>query len=339
MTTTLALIVVRLAQGVVALSARGRWEATRHLKADNNINSINNINDIMTTKWFTVTMVVVLVISVIALFVVRFYNKVSERKAAKKEFFDNAARIRLTESETDTLMAIVIKAGLKRIGDIFIRADTFDIGAGILLKESFLEGKPTNETGRLEKQLAGLQVKLGFRKGSSAASSGGSLVESAEKPAGSAAGEMAFIAMFPVVKIIDLINGRRERPQQGDSPPGLSESLPEFMPATVTGLVGRVLFIETTLSAGVGDRVLVVIGQEGISENDETSKLVEDIGIIEQSVQPAKLLTEPNARRLSIALAGLSDTQVVQLAEVVMGVKTQGMAKQMMPAGSKEGPK
>jgi len=324
MTTTLALSVVKLAQGVVALSARERWQATRNLSAANNINSISNV---MTTTWFTVTMVVVLVVSVIALFVVRFYKKVSERKAAEKEFFDNSARIRLIESETDTLMAIAIKAGLKRIGDIFIRADAFDIGAGILLKESFLEGKPTNETGRLEKQLAGLQVKLGFRKGSSAALSGGSLAGS------------AFIAMFPFAKKMDLINGRRKRPQQGDSPPGLSESLPEFMPATVTGLVGRVLFIETALSAGVGDRVLVVIGQEGISENDEMSKLIEDIGIIEQSVQPAKLLTEPNARRLSVALTGLSDTQVVQLAEIVMGVKTQGMAKQMMPAGSKEGPK
>jgi hypothetical protein len=344
MTTTLALIVVELTQGVVALSARERWQATRNLGAANKINNINNINDIMTTTWFTATMVVVLVVSVIAFFVVRFYKKGSERKAAEKEFFDNSARIRLTESETDTLMAIAIKAGMESIGDIFIRADAFDIGAGILVRESFVDGKPTNETGRLEKQLAGLQIKLGFRKGSSAASSGSSLVESAEKPAGarpvdSAAGETAFIAMFPFAKKIDLINGRRERPQQGDSPPGLSESLPEFMPVTVTGLVGRVLFIETTLSAAVGDRVLVVIGQEGISENDETSKLIEDIGIIEQSVQPARLLTEPNARRLSVALAGLSDTQVVQLAEVVMGVKTQEMAKQMMPAGSKEGPK
>ena len=335
--TTLALIVVKLAQGVTALSAHERWQATRHLSDGNNI---------MTHKWFTVAMVVILAVSVIALFVVNLYKKASELKAAEKELFDNAARKRLTSSETDTLMAIAIKAGLKRSGDIFIRADAFDIGAGILLKESLLEGKPTNETSRLEKQLAGLQVKMGFRKvSSSAAFSGGGLVRSAEKPAGarpadSAAGKTAFIAMFPFAKKIDLINGGgRERPQQGDSPPGLRQSLPEFMPATVTGLVGRVLFIETTLSAGVGDRVLVVIGQEGISKNDETSQLIEDIGIVEQSAQPAKLLTEPSARRLGVVLAGLSDTQAVQLAEVIMGAKTQGMAKQMMPAGSKEGPK
>jgi|GEM_PF-1602127 len=344
--TMLALIAIKLAQEVLALSARERWQATRNLSA------ANNINDIMTTRWFTITMVVVLVVSVIALFVVRFYKKVSERKAAEKEFFDNSARMRLTEPEADTLMAIAIKAGLKRIGDIFILSDTFDIGAGILLKESFLEAKPTNETSRLEKQLAGLQVKLGFRKVSSAALGGGGLVGSAEKPADggsadSAAGKTAFIAMFPFAKKMDLINeGGRQRPQQGDSPPGLSESLPEFMPATVTGLVGRVLFIETTLSANVGDRVLVVtgstsspqVGPEGISDNDETSKLIEDIGIVEQSVQPARLLTEPNACRLSVALAGLSDTQVVQLAEAIMGAKTQGMAKQMMPAGSTSSP-
>jgi len=334
--TTLALIAVKLAQGVAALSAHERWQATQHLSYDNNI---------MTNKWFSGAMVVVLAVSVIAFFVVNLYKKASELKAAEKELFDNATRKRLTSSETDTLMAIAIKAGLKRIGDIFIRADVFDIGAGILLKESFLEGKPTNETSRLEKQLAGLQVKLGFRKVSSAALSGGGLVGSAEKPAGarpadSAAGKTAFIAMFPFAKKIDLINGGgQERPQQGDSPPGLRQSLPEFMPATVTGLVGRVLFIETTLSAGVGDRVMVVIGPEGISENDGTSELIEDIGIVEQSVQPAELLKEPNARRLGVALAGLSDAQAVQLAEAIRGAKTQGTAEQTMLTGSKEGPK
>jgi len=334
--TTLALIAVKLAQGVVALSARERWQATQHLSSDNGI---------MTNKWFTIAMVVVLAVSVIALFVVNVYKKARELKAAEKELFDNAARKRLTSPETDILMAIAIKAGLKRVGDIFILSDAFDIGAGILLKESFLDGKPTNETNRLEKQLAGLQVKLGFRKVSSAASSGGGLVGSAEKPAGarpadSAAGNTAFIAMFPFAKKIDLINGGgRERPQQGDSPPGLRQSLPEFAPATVTGLVGRVLFIETTLSANVGDRVMVVIGPEGISENDETSELIEDIGIVEQSVQPAKSLKEPNVRRLGVALAGLSDTQAVQLAEAISGAKAQGTAEQTMPAGSKEGPK
>lgn len=332
--TTPVLIAVKLAQAVAALSAHERWQATKHLSDDN----------VMTNKWFSVAMVVVLAASVIALFVVNLYKKTSELKAAEKELFDNATRRRLTSPETDTLMAIAIKAGLKRIGDVFILADAFDIGAGILLKESFLEGKPTNETGRLEKQLAGLRVKLGFRKVSPAALSGGGLAGSAEKPAGarpadSAEGRPAFIAMFPFAKKIDLINGvGRERPQQGDSPPGLRQSLPEFIPATVTGLVGRVLFIETTLSAGVGDRVMVAIG-EGISENDETSELIEDIGIVEQSVQPAELLKEPGARRLGVALAGLSDTQAVQLAEAVRGAKIQGTAEQAVPAGSKERPK
>ncbi len=334
MTTTLALIVVKLTQGVVALSAHERWQATGNLSSGGSV---------LTTKWFTITMVVVLVVSAIAFVVVRLYKKVVEQKAAEKELTDNAARKRLTSLEFNTLMTVANKAGLKRNGDIFIRGDAFDIGAGILIRQSYVDGKPTNETSRLEKQLADLQIKLGYRKVSSAASSGGGLAGAVGKPAGakpadSAAGKTAFVAMFPFEQTISLLNGRRKRPSEGDSPPGLSESLPEFMPATVTGLVGRVLFIETTLSAGVGDRVLVVIGQKG-SENDETSKLIEDIGIIEQSVQPAMLLTEPNARRLGVVLAGLSDTQIVQLAEVIMGAKTPQMAKQMMSAGSKEGPK
>jgi hypothetical protein len=297
MTTTLALIVVTLTQGVVALSARERWAATRNLSSSG--------DSVLTTTWFTATMVVVLVVSVIALVVVRLYKKVVEHKAAEKELSDNAARKR-----------------------------PLDRARG----------------GELVEPLTGPE------KVSSAASSGGGLADVAEKPASdpstvlgavslsnrrrgdSGAGETAFIAMFPFEKKIDLINGGgRKRPQQGYSPPGLSKSLPEFMPATVTGLVGRVLFIETTLSAGVGDRVLVVIGQKG-SEYDETLQLIEDIGIIEQSTQPAGLLTEPNACRLGVVLAGLSDTQAVQLAAII-GAKTQEMAKQMMLGGSKEGPK
>ena len=87
-------------------------------------------------------------------------------------------------------------------------------------------------------------------------------------------GKAAFIAMFPFAKKLELAgSGNHQRPQQdgSPSPPGFgtgaewNRQLPEFLPATVTGLVGRVVFLETTLTANVGDRVLVVIGLASVN--------------------------------------------------------------------------
>lgn len=157
------------------------------------------------------------------------------------------------------------------------------------------------------------------------------------QPLNYSAAKTAFIAMFPTVKKAGLANGGAL------SPPGngaeRSRQLPEFMPATVTGLVGRVVFMETTLLANVGDRVLIVFGTCGIGGDAETSDLIEDIGAVEQSVQPAEFLKEPNACRLGVLLAGISDAQAAQLAGMVSGSNSGQATALALPAGAGEGAK
>jgi hypothetical protein len=157
------------------------------------------------------------------------------------------------------------------------------------------------------------------------------------KPADFPVGKAAFIAMFPFARKVGLANGgNQEQRQQGGSPspPGSgtgaewSRQLPEFLPATITGLVGRVVFLETTLAANVGDRVLVVIGLASVSGNGQALELIEDVGPVRQTTQPAESMKEPNARCLAVELAGLSESQAAQLAMAIAGVKTTAPAKQ-----------
>jgi len=328
--TASALIAIRLAEVVVGLTARERFRATQHL--DN--------SSVMTSRWFTIAMVVVLVVSIIAFVVVSLCRKVRELKAAEKAFSDGAARKSLTESEADMLMAISMKIGLGKNEDIFSIGEAFERGAAALLEESRSGGKSVAGISQLEKQLAGLRGKLGFRKVSSSTTNGSvkPVDESAgAKPADFPVGKAAFIAMFPFARKVGLANGgNQEQRQQGGSPspPGSgtgaewSRQLPEFLPATVTGLVGRVVFLETTLAANVGDRVLVVIGLASVSGDGQALELIEDVGPVRQTIQPAESMKEPNARCLAVELAGLSESQAAQLAEAIAGVKTTAPAKQ-----------
>jgi large-conductance mechanosensitive channel len=325
-----ALIAVRLAEVVVGLTAHERFRATQRL----------DHSSVMGSKWFIAAIVVVLVVSIIALVVVSLCRKVRELKAAEKAFSDNAARKRLTESETELLMAIAIKAGLKQSEDIFAMGETFEQGAGILFKESFSGGKPTTETSQLEKQLADLRGKLGFRKVSSSSAVGSAAKpvdkSAGAKPANSSVGRAAFIAMFPSAKRLEPAgNGNHQRPEQGGSPspPELltgvewNQQLPVFLPAIITGLVGRVVSLETTLKANVGDRVLVVIGLASVGGGGQTLELIEDVGPVQQTTQPAELMKAPNARRLAVELAGLSEEQTAQLADAMRVAKATEAAK------------
>jgi hypothetical protein len=135
--------------------------------------------------------------------------------------------------------------------------------------------------------------------------------------------ETAVVAIFPFTKEISLPDaGNKEQLQQegAPSPPGeqakQKQHLPDFSPAIVTGLVGRVVFLETTLKANVGDSVFVVIGPVN-SEKGDGLEIYDAIGRVEQSQQPAALLNEPDARRLGIVLTGINDTQAARLGSIV----------------------
>jgi hypothetical protein len=55
--------------------------------------------------------------------------------------------------------------------------------------------------------------------------------------------------------------------------------------------------------------------------------LFEEIGFVQQSVQPAESMKEPNARRLTIGLTGLNEAQMAQLAAVIKAAKTTAETK------------
>jgi len=276
--TSLALVAVSLAEYVVGLTARERFQAVQQLDS----------GGFMTSRGFTIAMVVVLVVSIVALVIVSLRTKIREIKAAEKKMLsDIAAKKALAESEAASL-------------------------------------------------------------------STSAPVASAEEPDAPVT-DTAFIAIFPFTKEF---NGGRKQSQQDTSPPQSgtgaewSRQLPEFLPATVTGIAGQVIFLETTLAANVGDRVLIAIGPASAGEGAGRQEFIEDIGLVQQSTQPAELMKEPNARRLGIELNGLNEAQTAQLAGVIGGAtKTTGDAKAdagglkeavetaPQPVGSEEGSK
>ena len=329
--TTLALIAVRLAEDALAVSARDRWQGIQHIKSDTGL---------ISNRWVQLAIALVLVGSVITFVVVSLIKKHSEQKAAERDFADGVARKQLTPAEADTLIEIANRAGLKIAADIFVLSDAFEAGLDILFKESFADGNPTNRTVELERHLANLKAKINYRKVAKGKGDySGSTYENpaSARPAGSAIGKAASIAII------------KDHFKQGDSPPGFkvaeagsslrSVSSSEFLPAIVTGLVGRVLFIETTLLANVGDKVLVVIGSGIDGAGSGTPESIENIGMVEQSIDSAEMLKTPNARRLGVNFADLSELQVAQLAEAMKDANGRGAMEQALTADSNKGAK
>ena len=332
--TMLTHIAVCLLREVIGATAYQRWKGIQHIESD---------TDFMRNKWFTLAMVALLVGSTISLVAVRMLRKLHERKTADREFADGVARRGLTPAETDTLIEIAIKAGLKRMADIFVLSDAFENGLDILFKESFVDGNPTNRTVQLERHLANLKDKMSFRKVAKGGGySPGVPAEKSDepKPRNSAIIKTAFMAMFPFSRKTELINGGSSgTPQRADSPPDWREQLPEFVPATITGLVGRVLFIETAISANVGDRVLIAIGSFSASENSRIMELIEEIGTVDRNVYLPESLDASNVHRLGVNLAGLSESQAAQLAGVINDANGRGATEQTLMVESKKGTK
>jgi hypothetical protein len=153
--TTLALIAVHLAQGLMAVSARERWNGIQNLKSNTGF---------ISSGWFKLAMALILAVSIITFVAVHLIKKRSERKAAEREFAEGVAKRQLTPAQTDTLIEIANRAGLNRMADIFLLSDTFETGLDILFKESFVDGNPTDRTVELERRLAELKEKMNFRK-------------------------------------------------------------------------------------------------------------------------------------------------------------------------------
>lgn len=237
--TMSALIVVRLAERVVGLTASERFKAVQNLDSGGSL---------MTSKWFTITMVTVLVGSVVALALVGWKKRRAAQREAEKQASShrNVRKPAAPVSQSRPATAIQAKPQVK----------TPDAGP----KEVTVRGN-------------------------------------------------AYIALYSFSRKMDLSPGEK-------SPDG---SLPQFVPAKVLNVNGKVVSVDTTLSANVGDRVLVVI--ESQSAGGGNVEIIEDMGVVRQSAQPAETTDAPNARRLTVEIAGLNDTQAAQLAGIIPAVK------------------
>jgi hypothetical protein len=241
--TMSALIVVKVAERVVGLTANERFKAIRNLDSGG--------SNFMTSKWFTIIMVTVLVGSVVTLAIVGW----KKRRAAQREAEKNASSNRSVRKPA----APAAPVGQSR-------------------PSPAIKAKPqakTPDAGPKEVTVRG----------------------------------DAYIALYSFSRKMDLS-------AKGKKPDSL---LPQFVPAKVLNVTGKVVSVETALSANVGDRILVVIESQSAGEGNV--EIIEDMGVVRQSAQPAETTDAPNARRLTVEIAGLNDTQAAQLAGIIPAVK------------------
>jgi hypothetical protein len=126
------------------------------------------------------------------------------------------------------------------------------------------------------------------------------------------------IALFPFSKKFDTVSGD-------------DEQFLDFWQGTITRIEGKVIFLETPMTAGAGDRVLMVISSAG--DNDEKiQEMIEDVGVVRQ-IRPAESMSEPEMKRFEVELTGLSDEQAAALNDFLKRVSVK--AEVIAAAGAK----
>jgi hypothetical protein len=231
-----------LVEGVLGLTARDRFGAMQR----------HGNTGVMTSGWFTVLMVIVLVTSVAVFIAVSFYKGAKGLKFRKKK------------GEAEGQAPVIRNSASENRGSVTVTRETAPVTRG---------AAPVNQS----------------------------------EPAAKTAIE-AEIALFPFSKKFDTTGGDEEQ-------------FLDFWQATITGLAGKVISLETTLTASVGDRVLVVISPAENSEG-QIQELIEDIGVVRQ-VQKPDSTNEPDAKRLAVELTGLSEAQVAGLNDFIKRVSAK----------------
>jgi len=160
MMTTIAGITDSLAAIVLGLTPLERLGATRRAFSVS----------FMTQRWFTVMMVVVIIVCTVLLFIVSYKRTASERKVSNRLFGEYADKAGLTERERQILLAIAGYAGLSESEAIFTMSSAFDRGAARMAEES-LARQGAEASGQLKIELSYLREKLGFTKKSKKLSS------------------------------------------------------------------------------------------------------------------------------------------------------------------------
>jgi hypothetical protein len=158
--TTAPVITDGLAAIVLGLTPIERWGA-----ASKEFNM-----GFMTERWFTIIMVVAIIILTVLLFVVSYKRTPSERKATNQLFDEYADRNGLTKRERQILLAIAGYAGLTETEAIFTMRSAFDHGAAKMMEQSLAQQGAEAAT-QLKIELSFLREKLGFMTNSEKLSS------------------------------------------------------------------------------------------------------------------------------------------------------------------------
>ena len=148
-----AAITDSLAIVVLALTPVQRWNAAGRFDTS-----------FTAGRWFTITLVVIIIVAAILLFVVS-YNRTLQGKRATRQLFASYARKRgLSEREHQVLLEIANKAKLKQSEAVFTMDSAFERGVTKMIEGGASQKQTAEENGRLKTELSFLGEKLGFRK-------------------------------------------------------------------------------------------------------------------------------------------------------------------------------
>jgi len=142
-----------VSNSLLALTPAERWRAAGRF--DSNF---------MGERWFFLTAVAAIVILTALLVVVSLFRIIEERRAAERQFVDNAERRGLSTRECQILLGVASKAGLRRSDAIFTMEEAFDHGSTRMIGESVAQHKKDEDRKQLRSELSFLREKLGFRK-------------------------------------------------------------------------------------------------------------------------------------------------------------------------------
>lgn len=137
---------------VLALTPLQRWEAAGRFDTG-----------FMLGRWFTITMVVIIIALTTLLFLISYKQTAKEQKSTGQLFSKYADKRGLSGRDRQMLLDISAKAGLRRIASIFTMRNAFDRGVAKMIKESTTE-QGVEQGSRLRAEVSFLREKLGFKK-------------------------------------------------------------------------------------------------------------------------------------------------------------------------------
>jgi hypothetical protein len=118
----------------------------------------------MTDRWFTLILVVIIIVASGLFVMVTYKRKSGERKVTQELFGNYAEKAGLSGRERRILQDIARRAGLKRSSAIFTMGGAFDRGATKIIEEDIAQGQTAERSSRLNSDLSFLAEKLGFKK-------------------------------------------------------------------------------------------------------------------------------------------------------------------------------